>query len=255
MKSLIVKFNIKYIAAFLCLILGFAVISASYNSRALSAYVPAERSLPIYSVDRSDKVISLGINCAWGDEDVPKFLEILEKNNVKATFFVTGTFCRKFPLAVKAIYDAGHEIGSHSNTHVDLTKLGNQELLDQIRKGSAEIIAITGEAPKLFRTPSGAYNSTVIDTIVSEGIMPIQWSCDSIDYKDPTIEQMQERILSKLSSGEITLFHVGAKNTPAALEKIIPAIKEKGYNIVKVGDIIYTQDYEMDFEGKQHLKK
>ena len=210
-----------------------------------------ERRLPVYSVETTEKLVSLGINCAWGDEDIPQLLALLQENDVRASFFVTGTFCRKFPDAVAEIAAAGHEIGSHSNNHVDLTTLDIEKIREEIRLGNAEIATITGKAPTLFRPPSGAYNNLVIAAIEDEGMIPIHWTCDSIDYKNPTTAQMQSRIMKRLCPGAILLFHAGAKNTPAALPEIITAIKAEGYSFVATGKLIYPPPYTLNHEGRQ----
>lgn len=75
---------------------------------------------------------------------------------------------------------------------------------------------------------------------------------DSIDYKDPTPQQMQDRIMNKLRTGSILLFHSGAKNTPDALPQIIQAIQAEGYTFVPVSELIYPTPYTVDFEGRQH---
>ena len=79
----------------------------------------------------------------------------------------------------------------------------------------------------------------------------IQWDVDSLDWKDPSPEEMIKRIKSKIKPGSIILMHNGAKNTPEALPKIIDAIKGEGYNIVPISEIIYKENYSMDSQGKQ----
>jgi len=212
----------------------------------------AGKKYPIYSVETNKQLVSMGINCAWDNADIPALIEILGKYNIKATFFVVGDWCDKYPESVRMLYEAGHEIGSHSDTHADMTRLDRTGMQREIRNSATKIEALTGTRPILFRPPSGAYNSEVVQVIEDEGFYPIQWDCDSIDYKDPTADQMKARILKKLRSGSIMLFHSGAKNTPGALPRIIEAVQEKGYRFVPVSDLIYKGSYTVDFEGRQH---
>lgn len=211
----------------------------------------AQGKRPIYSVETDKPMVSLGINCAWGNEDIPQLLEVLDKYNVKATFFIVGDWCDRFPESVKQIYDTGHEIGSHSDTHADMTKLDDEGILREIRASRKKLEAVTGGSVTLFRVPSGAYNSRVIELIENEGMYPVQWDCDSIDYKNPTPEQMRERIMKKLGNGSIMLFHSGAKNTPAALPMVIEAVNKEGYSFVKVSELIYKKPYVTDHAGRQ----
>lgn len=237
--------------ACMCVLLCLGVCLLGEASRAMRTMAVQEKR-PIYSVDMDEKKVSLGINCAWDNADIPQLIEILEAENIKASFFVVGDWCDRYPESVKALYDAGHEIGTHSDTHADMAKLDRDGILRELRTSADKIQAVTGERPILFRPPSGSYNTLVIETAEEEGFYPIQWNCDSIDYRNPTADEMQTRILKKLRPGSITLFHSGAKNTPAALPQIIAAIRAEGYEFVPVSELIHSAPYRVDFEGRQH---
>ena len=237
------------LAALAAAILVLAALATGAGRAAQTAARPAKH--PIYSVDISEKKVALGINCAWGNEDIEQILEILGHYNIRASFFVVGEWCGRYPGSVKMIFDAGHEIGSHSDTHADMTKLTREGVLREIRDSAAKIAAITGKAPTLFRPPSGAYNSEVIGLVEGEGLFPIQWDCDSLDYKNPTPAAMKRRIFKTLRPGSILLFHSGTKNTAAALPEIIEAIHGAGYAFVPVSELIYPRPYTVDFEGRQ----
>ncbi len=91
-----------------------------------------------------------------------------------------------------------------------------------------------------------------LETIEAQGMVAIQWDVDSIDYRNPTPEEMRDRILKKVRNGSIMLFHSGAKNTPAALPLIIEAVRTRGYKFVGVSELIFKPPYSVDFEGRQH---
>lgn len=236
-----------------CLALCLTVGALGEAAKAVGAS-KAQEKRPIYSVENGRAEVSLGINCAWGNEDIPLLLDILERYNVKATFFIVGEWCDQFPESVRMIHDAGHEIGSHSDTHANMTKLDDAGVLREIRDSAEKLQKITGAPVKLFRVPSGAYHSRVIELIEQEGMYPIQWDCDSIDYKDPSPDEMRGRILKKLRNGSIMLFHSGAKNTPDALPLVIEAVVEKGYRFVPVSELVLPPPYVVDHEGRQHKK-
>ena len=226
-------------AAILCLLGAAITVGAQQPER------------PIYSVETPEKKVALGINSAWGNEDIEQILAVLAQRGVSASFFVVGQWADKFPQSVAAIHAAGHEVGSHSDTHADMTKLSREGVLREIRESSRKIQAITGSAPTLLRPPSGAWNAQVVKLIEQEGLYPIQWDADSLDYRGLTAGQMQERIAKKLRPGSILLFHSGTKNTAGALGQIIDDIHAKGYEFVTVSQLVHPRPYTVDFEGRQ----
>lgn len=211
----------------------------------------APRELPIYSVETSEKIAALGINCAWDDSDIDAILALLERYSMKATFFIVGDWCDKYPDAVRRIADAGHELGSHSDTHPDMTKLSREEIAKQLASSKQKIEAASGVKIRLFRPPSGAYNNLVVSTARSLNWEVIQWSNDSIDWKTPPVEEMVERVCKKAAPGDIMLWHAGKKNTPAALSQVLERLTGEGYRFVTVGELIYPKPYEIDHAGRQ----
>lgn len=99
----------------LSFILALTLAIASLSAFALAAR--ADRDLPIYCVGREDNVVSLTFDAAWGNEDTQQLIDILAEHDIRATFFVVGEWVDKYPESVKALYDAGHEVMNHSNTH------------------------------------------------------------------------------------------------------------------------------------------
>lgn len=209
--------------------------------------------LPIYSVNTNEKKISLTINCAWNADDIDLILKTLDNHKVKVTFFMVGDWVEKYPEAVKKIHLAGHEIGNHSDTHPHVTNLSLDENIKQIENCSNRVEKITGSKTTLYRGPYGEYNDTVIKAASHANHQTIQWSLDTLDYKGLTYEQMWERLDKKIENGSIILMHNGTKYTASSLDKIISNIKEKGYEIVKVSDLIYKGSFEIDSNGVQKL--
>lgn len=244
----------------LILIIGIfcaIVIFCAFGTQKIAVDAMANiRSLPIYSVEtkNQEKLVSLGINCAWGDGDIDNILSILDFEQVKATFFLVGDFCDKHPEAVKKIYEHGHEIGNHSDTHPDMPSISEEKMRAEIENCSDKIKKITGKKPRLFRAPSGAYNDNVIDTATELGYYPIQWSLDSLDWKDKTPQEMEARIIPKLTYGDILLFHNDTQYTSTALQGIIEKIKASGYEFKTVGELIFKDDYKIDATGRQLSK-
>ena len=214
--------------------------------------VSQPKKLPIYCVEKEEKVISISFDAAWGNEQTTDLLNILKKYDVKTTFFLVGNWVEKYPESVKEIFDAGHDVCNHSNTHPHMPKLSNEKMIAEIEQCNDKIEKITGVRPKLFRPPYGDYNNGLVDAVNNIGMHCIQWDVDSLDWKDPTPEDMKKRVLSKIKPGSIVLFHNGAKNTPKALPTTLEAILQDGYKIVPISQIIYEGNCSIDHEGRQH---
>ena len=210
------------------------------------------KQLPIYSVNTNEPNVALTINCAWNADDIDLILQTLEKHQIKVTFFMVGDWIEKNEDAAKKIYNSGHELANHSYNHPHVNNLSYDQNVEQIKKCSELIQKITGNPSTLYRGPYGEYNDTVLQAAKDNNHITIQWSIDSLDYNSLTGEQMWERIEPKLENGSIILMHNGTENTATSLDMLITKIKEKGYNIVKVSDLIYKENYTIDNAGVQH---
>ena len=210
-----------------------------------------EKYLPIYKVQTEEKEVALTMNCAWNADDIDKILEVLEENNIKITFFMVGDWVEKYPDAVKKIYEAGHEIGTHSDTHPHVNHLSYQENIEELEKSNEKIETITGNKTNLYRTPYGEYNQTVIQSAQDTGYYTIQWRLDTLDDTGLTEEEKWNRIKNKIGSGDIILMHNGTEHTADSLDRILKNIKEKGLEVVKISELIYKDNYTIDATGTQ----
>ena len=215
------------------------------------AFGEGSRLLPIYSVETPEKKIAVTFNCAWSADDVPQILAVLEKYEAKATFFVLGQWAKDNPSAVKMIAKAGHEIGSHSNTHPDMAVQTPAEIEKEMTRAAENIEKAGGGMPKLFRAPSGSYSNTLVETVFKLGYTTIQWDVDSRDWKDKTAGEMVEEVTKNVGKGSIVLFHCGKKNTLEALPQIMEILKNGGYEFVSVSELIYKENYTIDHTGRQ----
>ena len=240
-----------WMAAFF-LILGAVMYipSVVYVSTAVS-----ERELPIYSVDTEKKQVALSFDAAWGNEDTSQLLSILAKHNVHATFFITGKWANSYPEDVKAILSAGHDLGNHSQNHKEMSKLSKKEIKEELISVHDKVKTLTGYDMFLFRPPYGDYNNQLITSAKDCGYYTIQWSVDSLDWKDYGIESIVKTVTQNknLSNGAIILMHNNAKYTKDALETVITTLQQNGYEIVPISQLIYKDNYHMDETGKQIL--
>lgn len=215
------------------------------------AYGFGSRLLPIYSVETPERKIAVTFNCAWSADDIPDILATLEQHGAKATFFLVGSWAEENPDAVKLIAAAGHEIGTHSNTHPDMAAISKKEIVVELRRSSEKIAAAGGGTPALFRAPSGSYNNTLIETAAEEGFATIQWDVDSRDWKKPDPAEMVTKVTENVQCGSIVLFHSGAEPTPAALPQILDILSQQGYEFVTVSELIYKENYTINNDGRQ----
>ncbi len=233
----------------LALTLAVVAIFWAVNSPGIVGVSAAGRKLPIYCVKRDNKAVSLTFDAAWGNEDTQTLIDILTSYSVRATFFLVGQWADKYPESVKALSDAGMEIGNHSNVHPHMAQMTEKQIMDEVNACNEKIEAITGAAPTLFRCPYGEYNDTVIGTLDDMGIRTIQWNVDSLDWKDLSAAEIFTRVKNGVTPGSIILFHNAAKHTPEALPEIIEYLLSEGYEIVPVSELLLTGEYEIDHTG------
>lgn len=189
----------------------------------------------------------------WGNEDTAKILEILARNNVHVTFFMTGGWVEKYPEDVKSIAAAGHDLGNHSENHKKMSELNADECKQEILSVNDKVKALTGSDMFLFRPPYGDYNNNLITTTRSINYYPIQWDVDSLDWKNYGVESIINTVLNHkhLGNGSIILMHNGAKYTADVLESVIKGLREKGYEIVPISQLIIRDNYTINTEGRQ----
>ena len=225
------------------------------NHPAVVGASASTRQLPIYCVQKDYKVLSISFDAAWGNEDTQQLIDILDKYGVKATFFVVGEWVDKYPESVKALFDAGHEVMSHSNTHAHFNSLSADEIVADLTACGDKIEGVTGVRPTLFRCPYGEYDDHVINAVRSMDIEPIQWDVDSLDWKDLSAADITKRVTGKVQPGSIVLFHNAALHTPEALPGIIEALLQQGYTFVPISQLILLgecgQDYSIDHTWRQ----
>lgn len=209
---------------------------------------------PIYAVDTTEKKAAFSFDATWGSSRTNQIIKILADNNLKTTFFLTNIWLKQYPQLAREIAQAGHEIGLHSANHPRFTELSDEMIIKELQDNFKMVNEITGRKPFLFRPPFGAYNNKVVKIVQEENLIPIQWSIDSLDWKNLTSDQIYERITSRLHPGAIILFHNDGTNTPAALEPIIQYMKKEGYTIVPISELLYKENYYIDMNGIQKLK-
>ncbi len=246
-KRTIICLTICLFAAVLAGVISLGAVAQTTETAAET------REIPIYCVDTQEKKVAISFDAAWGNEQTEQLLDILDKYNVKATFFLVGQWVDKYPDSVKEIAKRGHDVENHSNTHAYMTQLSESEMNTEITECNKKIETLTGKCPTLFRAPYGDYNNPVVKSVKENNMYCIQWDVDSLDWKDPSPQQIVKNITDKIDCGSIILMHNGATNTPEALPTVIESIQAAGYKIVPISKIIPQGEYTIDANGMMHI--
>ena len=240
------------------LLLSFSPGAAAVSSSAVVEEYEMEvlagqhKEVPVYSVDRQDKKIALTIDAAWEDDKTPFILETLERYNVKATFFLCGFWVDKYPENVKAIFDAGHELGNHTATHPHMNQLDKKGIQKELNDFEDMMVKITGQKTTVFRPPYGEYNDTVVNTVREMGYEVIQWDLDTIDWKEERSAQtILDTVLPKLHPGCIILCHNNGYKIKEYLPTLIETAQGQGYEFVTISELLLPGDTIVDVNGVQ----
>lgn len=216
----------------------------------------SNKLLPIYGVEMKEKKVAISFDAAWGAEYTEGLLDILDEFNIKTTFFLVGIWVDEYPELVKEIAKRGHEIGNHSSKHPDFRELSKEQIAKELNDTNAKIEKLTGQKPILFRPPFGEVNNQVISVSEEEGFYVIKWSVDSLDWQEKGVQDIVDRVTTKVHPGAIILFHNNGKYTAEALRPILQKFKSEGYKVVPISELIYKKNYEIDKNtGFQRLKK
>lgn len=193
----------------------------------------------IYQGNPAKPQVTLLINVAWGEEFLPKMLVALDRQGVKATFFLTGEWAERHPDLVKTIANAGHELASHGYTDkvgpFDLQKQG--QLRSDIQKGADVIYRITGRKPLFYSPHMGQVNEQLVATAAELGMKTVMWSLDTLDWQDPSADSILQAVTTRAKNGDLILMHP-RQNTMSILERLIAELKSRGLTPVTLSEML-----------------
>jgi peptidoglycan/xylan/chitin deacetylase (PgdA/CDA1 family) len=168
-----------------------------------------------------------------------RLLDILKQRNIKVTFFMIGPNVVAHPEIARRALAEGHEIGNHSWTHPQLSKLSDQRVTEEITKTQEAIKNVTGFTPTILRPPYGAITKRQRQWIENQfGLSVILWSVDPLDWKRPGASVITQRILSGAQAGAIILSHDIHQQTVDAMPATLDALLAKGFKFVTVSELI-----------------
>lgn len=212
------------------------------------------RKIPVYSVETQGerKVIALTFDAAWGADKTQGIIDILNSHGAKGTFFLVGFWIDKYQEETKAIANAGFDIGNHSRNHLNMPKLSEEEIKNEILYVNDRVKDLTGKTPKYFRAPFGDYNNKLMTSLESLDMIGVQWSIDSLDWKGLSAKQIYDRVVPKAKSGDIVLFHNNSDHVLDALPMVLAALKEQGFEFVTISSLVADKNFTIDSNGVQH---
>ena len=214
--------KLKSIRYVLLILLVSVLLAISFNgvSSAQVFFGYSTKLVPVYSVQTNKKQVAISFDAAWGADKTEAIINTLKEYNVTATFFLVGFWVDKYSDMVKKISENGFEIGTHSNTHPDMTKLSRESAKLELTTCIEMIENLTSKKVELFRPPYGAYNNTLIELCGELNIIPIQWSVDSLDWKGLSAQEITTRLVNNVQNGSIILCHNNSDHIVDALPMI-----------------------------------
>lgn len=188
---------------------------------------------------RAQPVVALTFDDGWSSTNTWRIFEILEAEQVPATFFPVAPVVARDPELWRAIAAAGFPIGNHTKNHPDLRRLPDWRIRAELNVARATIEQVTGQ-PMLpvFRPPDGLWNARVLSQAAAAGYPTLLlWDVDTGDWQNPPPSIVAARALAG-RDGSIVLMHASLANTPAALRAIIAGYRARGFRFVTVGQLL-----------------
>lgn len=229
------------------------------NVKGLSHAVPSRFQGAIINhakLTKGEKVIALTFDDGPWAESTAQILDILKKNNIKATFFVVGQMLKTYPELGKRIAFEGHVLGNHTWHHW-YHYFNPQAAAFEIDNTSNLIYQTTGVKTTLFRPPGGIMHNGVADYARNKKYAIVMWSADSVDYSRPGVPRLIRNVTKQSKPGGIVLMHDGGGNrshTVEALPQIISHFRKQGYRFVTIPELLQMEDQELQLAAGKKSK-
>lgn len=196
----------------------------------------------VYSCAETDeKIVALTFDDGPHPKYTDEILDILEKYEIKATFFVIGKNAESYPEKLKRITKCGHEIGNHTYSHVTAGKTCVSDLSAELQRTHSIVKNITGKDCVLFRPPTGYCNTVAVKSAAEMNYKIIVWTVDTRDWAHTSAENIIKNVKAHISCGSIVLFHdyiSPPSPTPAALKELVPYLLNESYRFVTVSELL-----------------
>lgn len=204
---------------------------------------------PIYQGNTGQKNVAITVNVDWGEEYIPQMLTEFQKQDVVATFYVTGTWAEKNKDLLKQMAQEGHSIQNHGYKHVHFNTLSSEQMATQITKTEKVIKDITGQKSTFFTPPYGELSKQLMTVVSERGYNLTMWSVDTIDWQRPDPETIVKRVMNKVHNDAIVLMHP-TEPTVQALPSLLSQLKKDGYNMIPMEKIVIVKDRKVKGDVK-----
>jgi polysaccharide deacetylase family sporulation protein PdaB len=218
-----------------------ATVRQSYQELTMAtASRPVEDRYSLRDVATTKKVAALTFDISWGTVMPPKVLAILKRDHVPSTIFVSGPWAQQHPQIVRDYAQAGAEVESHGWSHVNYSGLSNRGIVENLLKTDKVLRDITGQRPTFVRPPNGDFNSRSILAARSVGYVTVTWGTDSLDWMNPGVSTIINRVTGRIHPGDIVLMHASdtCKQTDIALPAILLTLRKQGYHLVTLKQLL-----------------
>ncbi|KAB7672691.1 delta-lactam-biosynthetic de-N-acetylase [Bacillus sp. B1-b2] len=202
-----------------------------------------------YYKDSGDKkVLYLTFDNGYENGYTGKILDILKKEKVPATFFVTGHYLKSAPDLVKRMANEGHIIGNHSYHHPDFTKVSDERLKQELDSIVTETEKLTGQKGMTYlRPPRGVFSERTLKLAKEMGYTQVFWSLAFVDWKTDQQKGWKysyDNIMKQVHPGSIMLLHTVSKDNAGALQQAIVDLKKKGYVFKSLDDLTLKREID-----------
>lgn len=230
----------RIIAALCICLLLMQPVAASAAPKKDRTYYETRGEI-VWEVNTDEKVIALTFDDGPHPKYTAQVLELLKQYDAKATFFVVGNKIQLYPDVLEQTAREGHEIANHTYSHAYIGR--NTNIKKELNTTEDLIVAKTGQRAQLFRPPGGFYNERLVSVVKDEGYKMIMWSwqLDTKDWDTPGVNRIVNTVLKNAKNGNIVLFHdyiEGPTQTIAALKIILPELKNRGYRLITVSELL-----------------
>ena len=196
------------------------------------------------NVDASKPMVALTFDDGPGKYE-DRILAAFQKYGGKGTFFFVGTQAEKYPSVVKRVAEAGHEVGNHSYKHENLPKLSQAGASQSLAKANEILRKLSGQSVSLVRPPYGATSASVKAALQSQGQPSILWSIDTLDWKTRNSKSTINTVLQHVKDGDVILMHSIYSQSADAAEALIPALQERGFQLVTVSELAKAKGVDL----------
>ena len=214
---------------------GYAPIGPA-SARELARYDGA------YLGDTTKKVIYLTFDAGYENGCTGKILDILQKHQVPAAFFLVGNYMKTNPDLVRRMVSEGHIVGNHTMSHPDMSKISDEASFRKELEGLETLYReITGqEMPKYYRPPQGIYSKTNLEMAQKLGYKTVFWSLAYVDWNNdaqPTAEYAFSKLLPRIHSGAVVLLHSTSQTNAAILDELLTKWEQMGYTFAPISEL------------------